>query len=528
MTWVRSFRTKLRRMSFRARLGTFIALAVGLTVALAAGASYLVVHHQLNAQVDSSLKSAVPSGLRNIDSRAYADILSHSGIGFLQVIGPDGGYLYNSYVMEIQGAQPLRPTSAQIAVAASGNTGEYRFDTMTYNRGPYRVITVSLVDRFSGQPVAIQIGRPLMEIDHTLSTVGLILWFVTFGGIAIAIGLGYIIGRQTIKPVKRLTDAAEYVTATQDLTSSIEVQSDDELGRLARSFNSMLQALDASRSQQAQLISDAGHELRTPLTSLRTNIEVLMRKPDLPAADRAELYSDVEAQLQELTNLIGDLVDLARQDERQPEPMEVRLDGIVAGAIERARRRAPDVSFDAHLTAGSVRAQPALLERAVLNVLDNAVKWSPPGSTVEVWLQRGGIWTLDVHDHGPGIAPEDLPHVFDRFYRAASARSLPGSGLGLAIVRQVVSNHGGSVSVSVPPEGGTVVHIELPIVAEDEESPAGPAEDTAPGSENAITEETGEGSSPAPGPSHAPAPVPGPSAPGAPEPAGPAPSSLRG
>jgi two-component system sensor histidine kinase MprB len=240
----------------------------------------------------------------------------------------------------------------------------------------------------------------------------------------------------------------------------------------------MLQALASSREQQAQLISDAGHELRTPLTSLRTNIEVLMRRPDLPSADRTELYTDVEAQLQELTNLVGDLVDLARHEERQAEPIEVRFDSLVGAAVERARRRAPEVSFVTHLTAGAVRAQPALLERAVLNVLDNAAKWSPPGSSVEVWLQRGAIWTLDVHDHGPGIAAEDLPHVFERFYRASSARSMPGSGLGLAIVKHVVDNHGGTVTASVPPEGGTVIHIELPIVAEDE---AGPEDPVGPG-----------------------------------------------
>jgi two-component system sensor histidine kinase MprB len=256
------------------------------------------------------------------------------------------------------------------------------------------------------------------------------------------------------------------VAATQDLDSKIEEDGDDELGRLARSFNSMLDALGASRQQQAQLISDAGHELRTPLTSLRTNIELLLRRPDLPAADRSELAADVEAQLQELTNLIGDLVDLAQQEERQAEPIEVRFDSLVASAVERARRRAPGITFDLHLTAGSVRAHPALLERAVLNILDNAVKWSPPGGPIEVWLQRGGVWTLDVHDHGPGIASEDLPRVFDRFYRAATARSMPGSGLGLAIVHQVVTNHGGTVSISAPPEGGTVVHLELPTVSE--------------------------------------------------------------
>lgn len=456
-------------MSFRARLGTFIALAVGLTVALAAGASYLVVRHQMYSQVDSSLKSYVAPG-GHIRAQEYGDILSRTGTGFLQVIAPNGSILYNSYIYYIPGARPLQPTPAQMAIAA-GTSGASRFDTVTYRGSPYRVITEAEADASTGQPLAVQIGRPLAEIDHTLSTIGLILWFVTIGGIAIAIALGWAIGRETLKPVARLTDAAEYVAATQDLSSSIEVESDDELGRLARSFNAMLIALASSRDQQAQLISDAGHELRTPLTSLRTNIEVLMRMPDLPTQDRAELYADVEAQLQELTNLIGDLVDLASQEERQPEPIEVRLDSIVSSAIERARRRAPNVTFETHLTPGSVRAQPALLERAILNVLDNAAKWSPEHSTIDVWLQRGSIWTLDVHDQGPGIAAEDLPHVFDRFYRAASARSLPGSGLGLAIVRQVVGNHGGSVSAHVPPEGGTVVHIELPIVAEDEAAP---------------------------------------------------------
>jgi two-component system sensor histidine kinase MprB len=463
-------------MSFRARLGTFIALAVGLTVALAAGASYFVVRHQLYSQLDSSLRSDAAAALnagtsvtpgRELNSQAYGDILSRSGIGFLQVIGAGGGFIYNSYVMEIPGGRYLQPTAAEVAVA-NGNNGSYRLDTVTYNGGPYRVITESAADSTTGKPVAVQIGAPLGEIDHTLSTVGLILWIVTLGGIAVAVGLGYLIGRETLRPVTKLTDAAEYVAATQDLRSTIEVQSDDELGRLARSFNAMLVALASSREQQAQLISDAGHELRTPLTSLRTNIEVLLKMPNLPPGERDELVTDVEGQLQEFTDLIGDLVDLARQEEREPESIEVRLDNIVLSAIERARRRAPAVTFDTHITPGSVRAQPALLERAVMNVLDNAAKWSPPGSSVEVWLQRGAIWTLDIHDHGPGIAADDLPHVFERFYRAPAARSMPGSGLGLAIVHQVVISHGGSVSAWVAPEGGTVVHIELPIVAEDE------------------------------------------------------------
>ncbi|HWE54289.1 MAG TPA: HAMP domain-containing sensor histidine kinase [Acidimicrobiales bacterium] len=463
MTAPSAILSKYRRIGFRARLGTFIALAVGLTVALGAVVSFFVVRNQLYSQLDNSLKAELPTGPINLQSEGAQ--LAHSGSGFVQLILSNGTPFDNSLHEEF-GSPYLTPTPTQVAVATS-TSSVYRFDTVRYNDSTYRVITQT--GTYADEPVAIQIGRSLTEVDHTLSTMGLILWLVGLGGLGVAIGLGYLLGREALKPVTRLTDAAEYVAATQDLSSTIEVDSNDELGRLAGSFNSMLVALAASRAQQAQLISDAGHELRTPLTSLRTNIELLIRMPDMPSGERAELFSDVEAQLQELTTLIGDLVDLARHEETQADPIEVRLDHIVAAAIERARRRAPSLEFDIHLTPGSVKAQAPLLERAILNVLDNAVKWSPTGSVVEVWLQRGAIWTLDVHDHGPGIAAADLPYVFDRFYRADTARSMPGSGLGLAIVRQVIESHGGRVDASVPPEGGTVIHIELPIVAEDED-----------------------------------------------------------
>ena len=469
MRFLRLLGTKVGRLSFRARLGAFIALAAGLTVAVAAIASYFVVSQQLYSQLDSSLRSTFVPGTP-INSAREGAILGRSGNGFLQIVFPDGGVCCNSLQL-YGGALPMKPSAAQIGIASTQN-GAYRIDTVHYNGQSYRVITEPATMPLNGQPVAVQIGRPLGEIDHTLSTIGLILFLATIGGMGLAVGLAYVIGRQTMRPVEKLTEAAEYVAATQDLGSSIEVSGDDELARLARSFNSMLEALAASRRQQAQLISDAGHELRTPLTSLRTNIEVLMRRPDLPSADRSELVADVQAQLQELTNLIGDLVELARDEERQTEPIEVRFDSLVLSAVERAQRRASGVSFRTTVTPGAVRANPALLERAVMNVLDNAAKWSPPDSTVDVWLQRGAIWTLDVHDHGPGISPDDLPHVFDRFYRAPSARGLPGSGLGLAIVRQVVASHGGRVSASVPPAGGTVIHIELPTVAEDEVEPS--------------------------------------------------------
>ncbi len=362
----------------------------------------------------------------------------------------------------------------QSAAALAQTPHSYAFQTVQYEGSAYRVITEGGFVLQDGTPVALQIARPLTDIQHSLGDLRRILWLVGLAGVALAVGIGYLVGRATIRPVERLTAAAEHVAETQELDAVIDDDGEDELARLARTFNSMLRALSTSRRQQAQLISDAGHELRTPLTSLRTNIEVLMRMPDLPPADRAELMADVQGQLEELTTLVGDVVDLARQEEQSSEPIEVRLDSIVEHAVERARRRAPGIEFDVHLTPGSVRAHPALLERAILNVLDNALKFSPPGGRVGVWLQRGAYWTLDIRDQGPGIGADDLPKVFERFYRASTARALPGSGLGLAIVKQVVTSHGGSVEALSPPGGGTLIHIELPVVAEEEMEEPGP------------------------------------------------------
>ncbi len=473
--------TWLRRRSFRARLGALVAAAVGVAVALAALASYLAVHHQLYSQVDSSLQNEAAAELSPQGAGGGAEVFQLHAIeaflhryndSVLQLVEQNGVVPYSS----VDPGSPNLPVTAgdEALVGASG--GSY-FHTVSYEGQSYRVFTVAATVQVAGTnadtPAAIQIAQPITDIDRTLGDLRLILWITTLAGIGIAVGLGYLVGRATIRPVERLTAAAEHVAATQDLDATIDEQGDDELARLARSFNAMLRALAASRQQQAQLISDAGHELRTPLTSLRTNIEVLLRIKDLPDPDRAELLADVHAQLEEMTTLVGDVVELAREDEGQAEPIEVRLDPIVEHAVERARRRAPAVTFDVRLTPGSVRAQPALLERAVLNVLDNAAKWSPPGGTVRIQLQRGDIWTLDVLDQGPGIAPDDLPHVFERFYRAEAARSLPGSGLGLAIVQRVVAGHGGTVTVTSPPGGGTLVHIELPTVTEHEPNPEG-------------------------------------------------------
>lgn len=460
-----------RRIGFRARLSVLAAAAVGLAIALSAVASYLFVSHQLYHQVDTTLTSDVTTITNNdgsVSARAAAAVELRD----------------NDVVQLILSTGELRPIGSQtirvgnkdraVAAATTAAPGDIATDGIThdmYSGGRhYRVVTVPLGPSppGGGVGVALEVAHPLGEPDHTLAVLKLVLLIVALCGVALAVGLGYLVARTTIRPVVRLTRAAEHVAATQDLEATIDETGNDELSRLAHAFNGMLEALGASRHQQAQLVSDAGHELRTPLTSLRTNIEVLMRVHDLPDNDRADLLSDVKAQLEELTTLIGDVVELARQDERQPEPTEVRLDEIVHRAVERAQRRAPALPFSLSLTAGSVRAQPAMLERAVLNVLDNAAKWSPPGSTIDVHLARLDRWHLDIRDRGPGIAEADRPKVFDRFYRAETARSMPGSGLGLAIVRQVVTSHGGTVSIGAPSDGGTVVHIELPIVSETE------------------------------------------------------------
>jgi two-component system sensor histidine kinase MprB len=264
---------------------------------------------------------------------------------------------------------------------------------------------------------AIQIVRPLTEVDHTLGRVKNWLILIAGGGIAIAAALGMLVSRAALAPVRRLTSATETVTETGDLSQRIDATGNDELTRLAISFNAMLGALEESTRAQRQLVADASHELRTPLTSLRTNIEVLASDRTLPPGERERLLSDVVEQLGEMTTLIAELIDLARGEQQVAEPEEVRLDLLTADAVERARRNRPGVT-----------------------------------------LQDG---TVTVRDHGPGIDEEDLPYVFDRFYRASSARGLPGSGLGLAIVRQVANAHGGSVVAERAEGGGTRVILRL-------------------------------------------------------------------
>jgi len=285
---------------------------------------------------------------------------------------------------------------------------------------------------------------------------------VAVAGAALAAALGRVIARTALAPVARLTRTAEHVAQTRDLGSRIDVPDrGDELSRLAASFNSMLTELDRATSAQRRLVADASHELRTPLTSLRTNLEVLAREDGLGEVDRSRLLADVVTQLEELGELVSDLVELARDDDAEARSLEdVELDDLVGGAVARAQRSAREVRFETELAPCVVRGDPDRLARATANLLDNAAKWSPPGASVEVQLSRDG--ELAVRDHGPGIDPADLPHVFDRFYRAPGSRGTPGSGLGLAIVSEVARSHGGSVDAAPAPGGGTVLRLRIP------------------------------------------------------------------
>jgi two-component system, OmpR family, sensor histidine kinase MprB len=301
-----------------------------------------------------------------------------------------------------------------------------------------------------------------------LAKLALVLVVIGGAGIVVAAVAGTAVARGSLRPVQRLTHATERVARTGDLRP-IPVSGDDELARLTQSFNVMLAAVAEARDRQRRLVADAGHELRTPLTSLRTNLELLLaaeapNAPSLSEKDKLEIYEDVRAQLDELTQLIGDLVELAREDAAQIvwEPLD--LGEIVEQALDRARRRASDVHFDVMVQPWRLIGDAGALERAVLNLLDNAIKFSPPGGTI--WVRVGptgdGFAVLQVADQGPGISDEDLPRVFDRFYRSREARTLPGSGLGLAIVRQAALRHGGEVLTGRTPEDGAVFTMRLP------------------------------------------------------------------
>jgi two-component system, OmpR family, sensor histidine kinase MprB len=426
-------------VTFRTRLALASAIAVAAAIAAASLVSYGLVRSQLRGSIDDALRVRarqvqIPRG--RVDEFGLPDPLLGGAGGYAQLVLASGG------VFRLPNAKIPLPSVGATQVAAG--TRDPYFDDATVADTHVRILTAKYADG-----IAIQIARPLDEVDRTLDRLAGFLTAISASGIALAAILGLLVSRTAVSPVRRLTETAEHVTATRDLSQRIETPGKDELGRLAGSFNSMLSALDDSLRSQTQLIADASHELRTPLTSLRTNVEVLQRGEGLPDEERARILAEVRSQAEELTELLSDLLALSRSEHVQPEP--VQLDEVIATAIDRTRRSADGVAFNTNLEPTTIKGVPSRLERAVANLLENAVKWSPERSTVDVELKDG---ELRVRDRGPGIDPEDLERVFDRFYRAPAARAVPGSGLGLAIVRQVVEEHGGSVSAENAPDGG--------------------------------------------------------------------------
>ena len=443
-------------MSFRARIAVAAAAAVALAVVLASVLVFFVVRDQLRGQIDDTLEQQaakiVTHPLGREPSPGGEAVLSvRPGFGepntLVQLVRENGETLSS-----IEGVE-LPTGRREIELARDGEPGERYFSEATVADVHVRVLTLAF-----GPGSAVQIARSLTEVDDTLAQIRLYLLLVTGGGITLAALLGLLVSGAALAPVRKLTETAERVSETGDLSERIEVEGRDELSRLAGSFNAMLAALEDSNRAQRQLVADASHELRTPLTSLRTNIEVLASDRALPAEERGRLLSDVVEQLGEMTTLIAELIELARAEEQTLQAEAVRLDELAADAVERARRNRPGVTFTTRFEESTVHGVPGTIERAISNLLDNAAKWSPPGAEVEVEV-RGDRVT--VRDHGPGIADEDLPYVFDRFYRARSARGMPGSGLGLAIVRQVAEAHGGDVVAEQAEGGGTRIVLRL-------------------------------------------------------------------
>jgi two-component system, OmpR family, sensor histidine kinase MprB len=472
-------------VTLRARIAAAAGLAVAVAVVAAAIVLYLAVRSDLRGQIDRSLTEraqalvAAPSpppfgpqraGAEGFDGRAAFD-RGHGSAGsgadsgrrgFPRAVQParfGGASGYVEFVapagtVQVPGGQSASPSIApnakDRAIAASGRGRAWSDRTV---KGTHlRVLTVG-----GGARGAVLIARPLTEVDHELSEILLILLLVGVAGIGTAALLGALVARTALAPIARFTARAETLAGSLDLAQRLEVTGRDELARLAGSFNATLDALERSVEAQRHLIADASHELRTPIASLRANIQTLQEAERLAPEDREGLRRDIIDELDELTALVSDVVELARGSRSEATREEVRLDEIVSEAVERTRRRG-EVRFAVELQPTVVRAEPERVNRAVTNLLDNARRWSPPDGLIEVGLRDG---VLTVRDHGPGFEEADLPHVFERFYRAAAARKLPGSGLGLAIVRQAAEAHHGYARAENAPGGGARLRVSF-------------------------------------------------------------------
>jgi len=452
-------------VSGQSLLGRFARLTAGLTaVAIAALSlvSYWFTRLSYEQQIDADLFSIAQQTAQPLQD----DIIGLGGIDptvltatnvLLTLVAANG------QEVQVPGSKVnivIGPPEMSIARTQLGYSAR---DAKASNGQMYRVIAVPL--GIDSSRFALVLATPLDSVNALLARLRTLLLIT--GGIFVvaAAGLGFVSGRSTVRPVRELADAAAHVTQTGELRP-VGTYADNELGDLARSFDTMMGSLESSRDRQKRLIADAGHELRTPLTSMRTNVELLVADEQsgmLPTGARTEILGDIAAQLGEFTSLVADLVQLSRDESSVPVAEPTDLADVVDRAVTRARRRSHAQDFDVVLNPCTVLGEPDSLERAVLNLIDNAIKFSPEGGTVHVRLNSG---VLTVADDGPGIAAEDLPHVFDRFYRSDKSRNTPGTGLGLSIVAHTIATHGGEVSAANRREGGAIFTVTLPVVPE--------------------------------------------------------------
>jgi two-component system sensor histidine kinase MprB len=429
---------------------------VGVILVLASLVAYAAVRDQQRGQVDDALRGNA-AFYQQIAARATGAAPGRPGErspppslggpgGYAQLVRPNG-----SPIQLGPAGGPTLPVTKETVATANGDSNG-GFSDRTIDGLHLRVLTASI-----GPFGAVQVARSLSDADRVLDRLRIVLILLVAVGTTLAAGVSRLFARRVIAPVTELTEAAEHIEATGDLRRRIDADGHDEVGRMAAGFNGMLTRLENSQAQQRQLVADASHELRTPVTSLRTNVEVLRDAPAMGDGDRRALLDDVVEQAEELGNLVGDLIALARDGEAPPATEDVRLDELVAEAVVRARRHAPAVTFTLRAEASVVTAAPDRIGRAVNNLLDNAAQHA---DRVEVTVSADGV--VAVRDHGPGVPAEDVPLIFDRFYRGATARGRSGSGLGLAIVRQVAESHGGSVRVESPEDGGARFVLALP------------------------------------------------------------------
>lgn len=454
--------SRWRHRSLARRVTLLTTIAVGVSVTFVALGAYVTARQQLQEQLDDSLRERAEKvtaaisefGYTRVDLPSYLFGASDVRLYFLTKSG--GVRLLDN------SSEPLPVGTPELRVARGESASSLR--TIRAEGQEFRVVTVpTKVDDLS-----LMVAQSLDQQEALLSRIGWVCLLFGMVGVLGAGIAGWGVARNSLRPVRRLTTEVERIARTEDL-APLAVEGDDELARLATAFNQMLTVIDASREHQRRLVADAGHELRTPLTSLRTNVDLLIQSDQVRAGEtaqatlapesRAELLDDIRAQTDELTTLIGDLTELARTEPITPVVGEVDLSEIVDVAVARVRRRALDATFEVDVEHWQVLGEATALERAVTNLLDNAVKWSPHDGTVTVRLRAG---ELTVDDQGPGIAEADRARVFDRFWRAEESRSMPGSGLGLSIVRQVAERHAGTVAASAAPGGGARLTMRLP------------------------------------------------------------------